>query len=94
MHTHPGGNISGNIYVSSPELAENSPASDAQIIFRMPQTRDITKFIMNDTWKYDPTAGTIIVFPSHLPHAVHPWKGTGHRTVLAFDARLVPKDAA
>ena len=94
MHTHPGGNISGNIYISSPELAENSPASDAQVIFRMPQTRDITKFIMNDTWKYDPTpgSGTIIVFPSHLPHAVHPWKGTGHRTVMAFDARLVPKE--
>ena len=93
MHTHPGGNLSGNVYISAPELAENSPASDGQIIFRMPQTRDITKFIMNDTWKYDPTAGTVVVFPSHLPHAVHPWKGSGHRTVMAFDARLVPKDA-
>ena len=94
MHTHPGGNLSGNIYISAPTLADDSQPSDGQILFRLPQTRDVAKFIMNDTWKYDPTAGTVILFPSHLPHAVHPWKGTGHRTVMAFDARLVPKDAA
>jgi hypothetical protein len=47
---------------------------------------------MNDTWKYSPTPGTVIVFPSHLPHTVYPWQGEGHRTVMAFDARLVPKD--
>ena len=92
MHSHPGGNLSGNIYISAPELKDNSPASDSQILFRLPFTRDVSKFIMNDTWKYTPTPGTVIVFPSHLPHTVHPWHGTGHRTVMAFDARLVPKD--
>lgn len=93
MHTHPGGNLSGNIYISAPELVENSPASDSQILFRLPHTKDISKFIMNDTWKYNPAPGTVILFPSHLPHTVYPWKGTGHRTVMAFDARLVAKDA-
>jgi hypothetical protein len=92
MHSHPGGNLSGNIYISSPELQKNSNLSDSQILFRLPQTKDVSKFIMNDTWKYNPTPGTIIVFPSHLPHTVYPWKGTGNRTVMAFDARLVPKD--
>jgi hypothetical protein len=93
LHTHPGGNISGNIYVSAPELDEtNSTPSDSKILFRMPQTKDIGKFIMNDTWKYSPTPGTVILFPSYLPHTVYPWKGTGHRTVLAFDARLVAKE--
>jgi len=29
-----------------------------------------------------------------LPHTVYPWKGTGHRTVMAFDAVLVPKEQA
>ena len=47
---------------------------------------------MQDTWKYNPTPGTMIVFPSYLPHTVYPWKGTGHRTVMAFDSVLVPKD--
>lgn len=92
MHSHPGGNLSGNIYISAPELAENSRSSDSQLLFRLPQTRDVSKFIMNDTWKYTPQPGTVIVFPSHLPHTVYPWKGRGHRTVMAFDARLVPKE--
>jgi len=92
MHSHPGGNLSGNIYISAPELKTNSAPSDSQILFRLPYTRDVSKFIMNDTWKYTPTPGTVIVFPSHLPHTVYPWRGTGHRTVMAFDARLVPKD--
>lgn len=92
MHSHPAGNLSGNIYISAPELKDKSPASDGQILFRLPYTRDVSKFIMNDTWKYSPTPGTVIVFPSHLPHTVYPWHGNGHRTVMAFDARLVPKD--
>jgi hypothetical protein len=92
MHSHPGGNLSGNIYISAPELNDNSRPSDSQILFRLPQTKDITKFIMNDTWKYNPTPGTVIVFPSHLPHTVYPWQGVGHRTVMAFDAKLVAKD--
>jgi uncharacterized protein (TIGR02466 family) len=92
MHTHPGGNLSGNIYISAPELAIDSMPSDSQIGFRMPVTKDITKFVMNDTWKYSPTPGTVIIFPSHLPHTVYPWKGNGHRTVMAFDAKLVVKE--
>lgn len=92
MHSHPVGNISGNIYISAPELQTDSNPSDGQVLFRLPQTRDVTRFMMNDTWKYTPEPGTIIVFPSHLPHTVYPWKGIGHRTVVAFDARLVPKD--
>ena len=92
MHSHPGGHISGNIYISAPELAPNSKPSDSQILFRMPQSKDVSKFIMNDVWKYSPTEGTVIVFPSHLPHTVYPWNGTGTRTVMAFDAIMVPKD--
>jgi hypothetical protein len=92
MHTHPFGNLSGNIYVSAPVLNDNSPASDSQILFRLSQTKEISKFIMNDTWKYTPTPGTVILFPSHLPHTVYPWQGSGNRTVMAFDIKLVPKD--
>jgi hypothetical protein len=92
LHTHPAGNISGNIYITAPDLQEGSAASDSQLQFRLPQTRDINRFVMVDTWKYTPTPGTVILFPSHLPHTVYPWKGEGHRTVMAFDARLVPKD--
>jgi hypothetical protein len=92
MHSHPGGHLSGNIYISAPELTEDKQPCDSQILFRMPFTKDVSKFIMNDTWKYSPSPGTVIVFPSHLPHTVYPWKGVGHRTVMAFDAILVPTD--
>ncbi len=92
MHSHPGGNLSGNIYITAPDFAEDSLPSDGNIAFRLPQTRDVSKFIMNDVWKYKPTPGTFVVFPSHIGHTVYPWRGTGTRTVMAWDARLVPKD--
>jgi hypothetical protein len=92
MHTHPGGHLSGNMYITAPDFDVNSGKSDGNILFRLPQTREISKFIMNDTWKYPPTPGTVVLFPSHLPHTVYPWKGTGTRTVMAFDAILEPKN--
>jgi hypothetical protein len=92
MHSHPAGNISGNMYIQVPEFIENSQPSDGQILFRLPVTKDITKFIMADTWKYKPQASTVVLFPSHIAHTVYPWKGSGFRTVMAFDAVLRPKD--
>jgi Putative 2OG-Fe(II) oxygenase len=92
MHSHPAGHLSGNIYISAPELVDDSNPSDSKILFRLPHTKDVSKFILNDTWKYAPTPGTMIVFPSYLPHTVYPWKGAGHRTVMAFDAILLPKE--
>jgi Putative 2OG-Fe(II) oxygenase len=92
MHTHPAGNLSGNMYINAPELSPTSAPSDSQILFRLPHSKDITKFVMNDTWKYNPNPGTVILFPSHIPHTVYPWKGAGSRTVMAFDIRLAPKD--
>jgi Putative 2OG-Fe(II) oxygenase len=92
MHSHPAGHLSGNMYITAPDLEVGSNPSDGQILFRMPFTKDVSKFIMNDTWRYNPTPGTMILFPSHLPHTVYPWKGTGNRTVMAFDAVLVPKE--
>jgi hypothetical protein len=39
MHSHPGGNLSGNIYISAPELNDNSKPSDSQILFRLPHAQ-------------------------------------------------------
>jgi len=93
IHVHPNAHISGNIYISAPELDElTKKPSDSQLIFQLPMNRDISKFVMQDTWKYTPNPGSVIVFPSYLPHTVYPWKGAGHRTVMAFDAKLYPID--
>jgi hypothetical protein len=91
MHSHPGGNISGNIYIDAPTYSDDKLPTDGQLLFRLPQTRDVSKFIMADTWKYDPEPGTMVLFPSYVPHTVYPWKGTGSRIVLAFDAILKPR---
>lgn len=92
LHSHPGGNLSGNIYVTVPELAPDSLPSDANLQFKLPQARDVTKFVMQDHWKCKPVAGNVILFPSHLSHTVYPWRGEGSRTVMAFDIRIVPKE--
>jgi uncharacterized protein (TIGR02466 family) len=93
MHNHPDGHISGIIYITAPELDEETKTTtDSQILFQLPQARDIRRFVMQDHWKYTPTPGTVIVFPSHIPHTVYPWKGPGSRMVMAFDAKLYPKD--
>jgi hypothetical protein len=86
LHSHPAGNLSGNLYITVPELAEGSKSSDGQISFRLPFTKDVSKFILNDTWKNTPQVGSIMLFPSHIPHTVYPWKGEGYRTVVGFDA--------
>jgi hypothetical protein len=93
MHSHPDAHLSGNIYITAPDINEDSAnSSDGQILFQLPQNKDIRKFVMQDVWKYKPIPGTVIVFPSHVPHTVYPWKGPGFRTVMAFDAKLVPLD--
>lgn len=92
LHSHPGGHLSGNMYIEVPEYDDESHPSDGQVVFRLPHTRDVSKFVMNDTWRYTPREGTIILFPSHIPHTVYPWHGKGHRTIMAFDAILRPRD--
>jgi hypothetical protein len=91
MHHHPGGHISGNVYVTAPAYEDDKKNVDGNIYFRLPQPKDLTKFMMHDSWKHDGDPGTFVIFPSYLPHTVYPWKGAGYRTVLAFDAMLVPK---
>jgi Putative 2OG-Fe(II) oxygenase len=90
MHTHLGSNISGNIYISSPDLATASNTSDGKFVLKLPQTKDISRFVMQDSWQTDAAPGTFVVFPSCLSHTVYPWKGNGHRTVVSFEASLTP----
>jgi hypothetical protein len=90
LHTHEA-HISGNIYIEVPALDAGSKSSDAQLEFRLPVIRNPANFIFSDQWRYTPTAGTMVMFPSYVPHTVYPWSGNGHRTVLAWDVKLVPK---
>lgn len=90
MHSHLGSNISGNIYISAPMLDSDSSPSNGQFELRLPQLKDISRFIMHDSWKTDASPGTFVVFPSCLPHITYPWSGTGDRVVVSFEAAMVP----
>jgi hypothetical protein len=90
MHSHLGSHLSGNIYLSAPELATASNTSDGKFVLKLPQSKDISRFIMQESWQTDPTPGTFVLFPSSLSHTVYPWKGNGHRTVVSFEVVLVP----
>ena len=89
LHTHEA-HVSGNIYIDVPELYD-AAASDANIEFRLPVIRNPANFIFVDQWRFNPQIMKMIMFPSYIPHTVYPWKGKGHRTILAWDAKLMLK---
>ncbi len=90
LHSHEA-HISGNIYVEAPDLDPNSTNTDSCLEFRLPTVRNPARFVFHDNWKFKPEVGKMIMFPSYIPHAVYPWKGTGNRTVIAWDVHLVAK---
>ena len=89
LHTHEA-HVSGNIYIDVPELYD-AAASDANIEFRLPVIRNPANFIFVDQWRFNPQIMKMIIFPSYIPHTVYPWKGKGHRTILAWDVKLMLK---
>jgi len=92
LHSHQA-HISGNIYIEAPDLDPTAKANDGSIEFNLPVIRNPLNFIFTDSWRYPPTPMTMVVFPSHLPHTVYPWRGQGTRTVLAWDVKLVAKNS-
>lgn len=91
MHDHQA-HISGSIFLEVPELVDGSNISDGNLELRLPVIRDPSKFMFVDQCRIVPTLKSMTMFPSYLPHTVYPWKGTGYRTVLAWDVVLVPKE--
>jgi hypothetical protein len=92
LHTHPYGHISGQLFISAPAGNIPEDQSGAKSVFKLPQAKDVTKFIMTDEWKYMPVPGTVILYPSFVANTVYPWQGSGDRTVMHFDIKLFPKE--
>ena len=91
MHDHEA-HISGSIFIEVPDLEPGSNISDANLELRLPIVRNPARFIFVDQCRIVPTLKSMTIFPSYLPHTVYPWKGTGHRTVIAWDVVLVPQE--
>jgi hypothetical protein len=91
LHSHKA-DISGNLYIEVPKFSEDRNSTDGNIEFRLPTIRDEKKFILTDQVRFAPVEKNMLIFPSYIPHTVYPWKGTGHRTVLAWDVELISKN--
>jgi len=90
LHNHEA-HLSGNIYIDVPYFSTDSKSSDGNIEFRFPVIRNPANLIFTDQWRFKPQPMKMIVFPSYVAHTVYPWKGEGHRTILAWDVRLLSK---
>lgn len=86
-HTHPYGYISGCLYLETPVFDNNSAETDGCISFQFDKTSDNygSRFL-----HVKPELGTMLIFPSWVPHQVYPWHGTGNRRVIAWDCQLLP----
>lgn len=91
IHDHEA-HLSGSIFIEIPELEQGSNTSDCNLELRLPIVRNPARFIFVDQCRILPTLKSMTIFPSYIPHTVYPWKGTGHRTVLAWDVILLPQE--
>lgn len=91
MHDHEA-HISGSIFLEVPELDPGSNISDGNLELRLPIVRNPARFVFVDQCRIVPTLKSMTIFPSYLPHTVYPWRGKGHRTVLAWDVILTSKE--
>lgn len=95
MHNHPGFHWSGVYYVNmggeeddvseSGKIEFQDPRSSASMI-PMPGTP------FGQTMSLKPKAGSLLIFPSFLYHAVTPYMGDGERISIAFNALLQPDE--
>jgi len=90
LHAHEA-HISGNIYIDVPDTLSVDNVSDASLEFKLPTTKNPAQFIFVDSWRFRPQPLKMVIFPSYIAHTVYPWKGTGFRTILAWDVKLQQK---
>jgi uncharacterized protein (TIGR02466 family) len=90
-HVHPEATIVGTYYVRCPgaarKPAEGLPPGGLVLMNPAPATP-----MMNHSGLAFPTVepvvpreGLLVMFPSHIPHYVHPFRGNGERIAVSFD---------
>lgn len=90
LHAHEA-HISGNIYIDVPDTVAMDNVSDANLEFKLPTVKNPAQFVFVDTWRFKPQPLQMVIFPSYIAHTVYPWKGSGFRTILAWDVKLQQK---
>ncbi len=92
QHMHPDANISGVYYVTMPKAMQKSTNAQPHgcISFVDPRPRANSMRLPNQHSAHavNPEAGDLIIFPSYYEHSVTPFKGSGVRICIAFNAKL------
>ena len=98
-HTHPNCHFSGVYYVrTGPESPEKTMATGVAVhpgdiefmdIRGGPNSQQVKGLTLQPSLRFTPRAGTMLVFPSWLPHFVHPVDGEGDRISVACNATVV-----
>lgn len=102
VHTHPNCHVSAVYYVDDTTQADNITMATGvtvkpgDIEFINPLQRDyqLPSMILNPSMIFSHKPGRMVVFPSNLPHFVHPIKGPGERIAIACNGtfRPLPKE--
>jgi len=90
QHVHPDAKVSGVYYVSVPPAPAGASAEEGAIMFVDPRPRAHMNRVQNQTTEITvaPKAGMMILFPAYYEHAVIPFRGSGVRTCIAFNANF------
>lgn len=90
-HMHPNNHLSGVYYVDTGE-PDPSLIPNGAIEFLDPRPAvgvyDLPGVVVPSTWTVQPEAGTLLMFPSWIRHAVLPYVGEGPRISIAFNLSL------
>ena len=88
-HTHPGAQLSGVYYVSTPQDQNDG----GELVLADPRIRATVAPLVGQKSNalFPPRAGATILFPSFLEHYVLPFKGSGERISIAYNIVLSPK---
>jgi len=92
-HVHPDAHLSGVYYVEvpqpSPEQRNEPEPGGSLVLFDPRSAANMYPLKGHRTHQsYLPVAGSLVIFPSYLMHAVNPFRGPGERISIAFNARL------
>ena len=84
-HVHPRTHVSGVYYVKVPDR----PSPEGSLSFLTPvgeQELEFFSSVAATTYRVNPKAGDLVLFPSYLRHYTHPFSGDGYRSVVVFTA--------
>jgi uncharacterized protein (TIGR02466 family) len=89
-HTHAGATWSGVYYVATGDSGAKDESGRLRFIDPSPGSAIFLPFLARAVPEVRPRPGLMILFPSYVPHTVHPHRGAAERISIAFNFRNEP----